>query len=407
MKHNPGRRQFMKSAAVWAAWGMLLSGAAPKGVVMALKKNEGKGIEGLLKAVNESNPEMTWQIYERILADGGDPWEVHRSLYPVVQRVLNPPFINPHLPKMYAIHRELAAYLKAEDLPALVRLELKEYARRSKLEKIPRPELPASRVVFRDIETAFGDRDRETAAALMAGFNAQAGGPELARRLLLLGSGYLNDSLGHSVSCTAFMLREMLERDEDDPWPALFALAHYFCEGRFKVSPSEATFAPSDAQPASDHMMSATSGRGIVNLHHTITFYALDRVRSLFPEEEYGHLSAAVIRFMGNKKVEHMAAGLTPGDPPRDYARFFKTFSSLDTQSVMSSIWQMTSSKMGRQKLGRYLVKGVCDLYRGDYDPHFLTGLGSLLWVLQKYPDEETICRNALYQYLDYYFRSR
>jgi len=396
----------MKTAAVCAAWGVALSGAAPRGVAMALEKIGANGVQGLLKAINDSDPETASKIYERILADGGDPWAVHRSLFPVAQRVLNPPFINPHLPKMYAIYRELAAYLKPEDLPALMGLELREYARRPKLEIYPKPELPASRVAFGDIETAFRDRDRETAAALMARFHAQAGGPELARRLLLLGSGYLDDSLGHSISCTAFMLREILERDKEDPWPALFALAHYFSEGHFNSYPPVTGAAASDVKPASDHMVRATSGRGIVNLHHTITFYALDRVSSLFSDEEYGHLYAAVVRFMGDKKAEHMAAELTPGDPPRDYAGFFKTFSSLNTESVISSIWQMTSSKNGRQKLGRYLVKGVCDLYQGDYNPHFLTGLGSLLWVLEKYPGEEKVCRNALYQYLDYYFRN-
>jgi hypothetical protein len=404
---NRDRRQFMKTAAACAAWGVALSGAAPRGVAMALEKMGGNGIEGLLMAINDSDPERTLKIYEKILSDGGDPWAVHGSLFPVVQRTLNPPFINPHLPKMYAIYRELAAYLKPEDLPALVRLELREYARRSKLEKYPKPKLPPSRIAFHDVETAFRDQNRETATALMAGFHAQAGGQELARRLLLLGSGYLSDTLGHSISCTAFILREILERDTEDPWPALFALAHYFCEGGFQVSPSLESAASSEMKPASDHMILATSGRGIVNLHHTITFYALDRVRSLFTEEEYGYLSAAVIRFMGDKKAEHMAAGLNPGEPPRDYAGFFNTFSTLNTESVMSSVWPMTSSKGGRQELGRYLIKGVCDLYQGDYNPHFLTGLGSLLWVLEKYPAEEAVCRNALYQYLDYYFRSR
>ena len=407
MNVNRDRRQFMKTAAVCAAWGLALSGAAPRGVAMALKEIGGNGVQDLLKAINDSDPERASKIYERILADGGNPWDVHGSLFSVAQRVLNPPFINPHLPKMHAIYRELAAYLKPEDLPALVGLEIREYAKRSKLEIHPKPELPASRVAFGDIEAALRDRDREAAAALMARFHAQAGGPELARRLLLLGSGYLDGSLGHSVSCTAFMLREILERDEEDPWPALFALAHYFCEGRFHVSPSPASRAASGVKPAPDHMMRATSGRGIVNLHHTITFYALDRVRSLFTEEEYGYLAAAVIRFMGDKKAEHMAAGLNAEKPPRDYAGFFKTFSELNTESVMSSIWPMISSKSGRQDLARYLVKGVCDLYQGDYNPHFLTGLGSLLWVLEKYPAEETICRNVLHQYLDYYFRSR
>ena len=36
-----------------------------------------------------------------------DPWKIHLSLFPAVDRVLNPPFINPHLPKMYNICRDL------------------------------------------------------------------------------------------------------------------------------------------------------------------------------------------------------------------------------------------------------------------------------------------------------------
>ena len=50
-------------------------------------------------------------------------------------------------------------------------------------------------------------------AALMLAFLEQLGNVELARRLLLLGSGYLNRSLGHSISCTAFILLEMIERN--------------------------------------------------------------------------------------------------------------------------------------------------------------------------------------------------
>jgi hypothetical protein len=38
-----------------------------------------------------------------------------------------------------------------------------------------------------------------------------------------------------------------------------------------------------------------------------------------------------------------------------------------------------------------YLIKGVCDLYQEDNDPHFLTALGSLLWVLEEYPADKTV----------------
>jgi len=50
----------------------------------------------------------------------------------------------------------------------------------------------------------------------MSAFCDQKGRTEFARRLLLLGSGYLKVSLGHSLSCTAFILLEMLQRRDRD-----------------------------------------------------------------------------------------------------------------------------------------------------------------------------------------------
>ena len=54
--------------------------------------------------------------------------------------------------------------------------------------------------------------------------------------------------------------------------------------------------------------------------------------------------------------------------------------------------------------MGKYLVKGVADLYQGNYDPHYLTGLGSALWVINEYRDEPQIAVNALRQYVNYFF---
>jgi hypothetical protein len=48
---------------------------------------------------------------------GSDVWEIHLGLFPVVQQVLNPPFINPHLPKMYRIYRQLLPYLEPDEIP--------------------------------------------------------------------------------------------------------------------------------------------------------------------------------------------------------------------------------------------------------------------------------------------------
>jgi hypothetical protein len=226
----------------------------------------------LLEAIEASDVNRALEISVNMVNQGVDPWQIHLSLFPTVQRVTNPPFINPHLPKMYGIYRELMPYLGEEGARAFLSLEIREYTRRPKMEKIPRVNRLPSPVGFKDIETAIRANDPEKTTALMATFLNQNSGAEFARRLLLLGSGYLNSSLGYSVSCTAFILSEILERTDVDPWPALSALAMYFCKGGFTTTPALKKSNPLAEKQGSDHqMLRATSGRGFVPLHQTIT----------------------------------------------------------------------------------------------------------------------------------------
>jgi hypothetical protein len=46
----------------------------------------------------------------------------------------------------------------------------------------------------------------------------------------------------------------------------------------------------------------------------------------------------------------------------------------------------------------------VCDQYQGNYNPHYLTGLGSALWVVDQYWNQSPIAINALFQYIDFFF---
>lgn len=359
----------------------------------------------LLQALEASDVTKASERLMKRIGKDGSAWDVHLSLFPVVQRVMNPPFINPHLPKMYRICRELVSYLNKDEIPALVHLEVSEYAKRPKLEKLPKAKLLTSHVSFKDVESAISDRDWEKTAVFMATFHAQMGGTELARRLLLLGSGYLDDSLGHSVSCTAFILLEMMERAEQDPWPALATLADYFCKGQFHTTRAlrKSKAFPLD-EALSHHLLRATSGSGIANLHHTITLYALERVRRLFSREEYNHMIGAWIAFMKGKEAKQVGADRPGMEPTADYMRFYETFSRMEAKSVVASVAAMIASPEGRRQLGRFLIKGVCELYQGNYNPHYLTGLGSALWVVDRYWNQESIAMNALFQYLDFFF---
>jgi hypothetical protein len=361
--------------------------------------------DDMLQALENSDVAGVSDMVRERMRKNSDVWEIHLSLFPVAQRVLNPPFINPHLPKMYRICKEFVPYLQKDEIRALVLLEAVEYSRRPKLGKLPKQDLLSSPVSFSDVESAIREQDVEKTAVLMASFYAQQGGVELARRLLLLGSGYLDDSLGHSVSCTAFILLEMLERKDQDPWPALATLSHYFCKGQFHTTPTSGKpmpFPPDET--LNHHLLRATSGRGILNLHHTITRYAVERVRQFFSKEEYGYMILAWIAFMEDKEAKQVTIHGPEIKPAPDYERFYETFSKREAKSVVASLKGMMSTEQGRRQLGRFLVRGVCDQYQGNYNPHYLTGLGSALWVVDQYWNQSPIAINALFQYIDFFF---
>jgi hypothetical protein len=401
------RREFIKISARYTA--CALSGKAlPIGFLnnaFAQKEDMMKNITDLLHAMEMKDTAESDKRLKKLFDEGHDAWEIHLLLFPTVQRVLNPPFINPHLPKMYAINRELMPYLQKDDVPPLIRLEVMEYTRRSKLEKIKKLGLLKHAVRFTDIESAVGEQDKEKTATLMATFHAQSGEEELARRILLLGSGYLSNSLGHSISCTAFILQEMSDQKGEDLWPAFTTLADYFCKGRFQRTP---VLKNSDdaitEDPVPRLLLQTTKGGGIVNLHHTITLYAMERVRHLFDKREYGHMIKALVSFMGKKGGMHPEIDVTGSTHPEDYSSFNETFSRLDAKTVTAVARGMITSSQGRRRLGRFLIKSLCEAYQGDYDPHYITGLGSALWAVDRYWNKDSAALNALFQYLDYLF---
>jgi len=361
-------------------------------------------LEQLLQRMEQSDREGALELVRERITGQGAAWDIHLSLFPLVQRVQNPPFINPHLPKMYRIVREFLPYLHKDEISPLVRLEINEYTRRPKSALLAKPSRETRSVSFPRIESAIREGERENVAALLRDFLEQEGPNELARRLLLLGSGYLNHSLGHSVSCTAFILLEMIERRDQDPWPVLATVADYFCSGKYHTTPELRGPAERDPDEALDrHLLRATSGYGIVNLHHTITGYAVERVRHLLDEAEYAHMIACWIEFLGGK-AEEAPPPYTPAETAADYDVFFHVFSKLEEAPLLPSLAGLIPSEEGRLRLGRYLVKGVCELYQGDYNPHHLTGLGSVLWVVNRCRECPSIAMNALRQYLNYLF---
>jgi hypothetical protein len=366
----------------------------------------------LLEAIETSDSAKASKLFEDMTDRGIDPWSIHDSIFPVVQFVTNPPFINPHLPKMYRTDRELASFLDKKHLPALVQLEINECARRPKmkpLHKLLSKDVGAS---FRDAQKAIQDRDAALTAAILSKMYS-SNREDLVRQMLILGSGYVNESLGHSTSCTGFILLEILDKRDIDPWPALATLADYFCKGGYDKIPTPRTHkevAPdrsADGTNSSDlAMLRAVSGRGLVNLHHTILRYAIERTRHLLSPSEYTHFIDSWMSFMGEKEAEPFLPRSGSSRKFKDYEEFHKMFSGLDAEPVVANLSPLLDTPSNRMKVGKYLVRGICDLYQGNYNPHYLTGLASVLWVIGQQWGNKSIPTTALYQFLSYYFEN-
>ena len=358
---------------------------------------------GLLESMENSDLPTVSGILNSGSFKGEDAWETHLSLFPMVQRVLNPPYINPHLPKMYSVIRDLLPYIT--DIAPLVRLEITEYTRRPKLEPIPKPSEHHDSITVDDILTSIMEREPQRAAAFMSAFNEENGGAQFARQMLLIGSAYLDRTLGHSVSCTAFILLEMLQRPDEDPWPATATLADYFCKGQFHTLPD---LMPESDIPEREAMLMATAGDGIVNLHHSITRYAIERVRHLLSNKEYLHMLSSWTRWMGSKQADSVAVLRAPA--ATTYEEFREAVAVGDAQKAISTLVALLPLESGpsaSNKMGHYLTSAVCDLYLGDYDPHFLNGLGSLLWIAEYYSEDPEIVAHAIGQYLRYFMNGR
>ncbi|MGB3210633.1 MAG: hypothetical protein WBB19_08025 [Desulforhopalus sp.] len=360
----------------------------------------------LIAAIEHSDQPKAKTILESLLSDSqADPMAIHDALFPVVHKVLNPPFINPHLAKMYAINRELVVFLEPSDIASLLRVEVQEYTRREKLPPLAEPVTISSSGVFSDIEKAVAGQDVYQTALTMAAYSKGAEPAQLAGRLLLLGSGFLNQSLGHSVSCTAFILLELIHRHDQDPWPALVLLADYFCKGRFQRTPElQYTALSAYREVYLGELKKAVSGTGIVALHHTITLYTIERCRHLFEPREYDHMLTMWSQMFSDKHENlRPVSNFTATALPRFYD-FFKVFSRYDPVPVLNMVKGSLEKEDDRSRFGRYLIKGVLGCYDGQYNPHYLTGLGSALWVLESFHGQPEIVLNALYQYLEFFF---
>ncbi len=150
----------------------------------------------------------------------------------------------------------------------------------------------------------------------------------------------------------------------------------------------------------------ATSGRGIINLHHTLTWYAIDRISPFLSQTDLGHIMRAWIDFMGDKEEPQISFAESSSNGSDEYPVFYERFTRREAIPVVEILSAGMQSPSRLQQLGRFLVKAYCDQYQGNYDPHYLNGLGAALGVVERCWDTAPVALNALFQSLDFYFEN-
>ena len=133
-----------------------------------------------------------------------------------------------------------------------------------------------------------------------------------------------------------------------------------------------------------------------------------ERVRHLLSNKEYLHMLSSWTRWMGSKQADSVAVLRAPA--ATTYEEFREAVAVGDAQKAISTLVALLPLESGpsaSNKIGHYLTNAVCDLYLGDYDPHFLNGLGSLLWIAEYYSEDPEIVAHAIGQYLRYFMNGR
>jgi hypothetical protein len=245
--------------------------------------------------------------------------------------------------------------------------------------------------------------DTDKVANILSAINLFKGAPQLTSTLLKLGSGYMDKTLGHSISCTAFILLDYAKRAEAELWPAYTGLANYYCGGHFNKFP-EVQLKNTSISSIEENILRAVSGTGIMNLHDTITLYSIERCKPLINDDDYHHLLGSWVEYLEDKEPEPYKISSNPKEVIDSYDSFLKLCKDKKTDQIIEASMDLIKTSDGKRGWGRFMLKALCELYDGRYDPHYLTGLGSLIWVMNRFQNDLKVVSTAMNQYLEFYF---
>jgi hypothetical protein len=233
--------------------------------------------------------------------------------------------------------------------------------------------------------------------------------PEMLMQLLLtLGANAIPRSLGHSLSCFFPVVRNVISADHPQCNTAL--LSYIMFLSRYSASKGELDRDYGQIEGAMDYdgfLRICASGTGIVDIHHTITFYVATEWEHATFNTARAVPYSLLLNWVGDKNLDkereqRSAEAAYSGKLPDTYEEFADQFSFEDLDGLTPLLYKMLEKRPG--KTIDWLFRLYSSYYNHGWNPHYYTSLYSAinLYMGDKVRDI-VACRMALEQALKYF----
>jgi hypothetical protein len=230
----------------------------------------------------------------------------------------------------------------------------------------------------------------------------------LMQTLLSLGASAIPRTLGHSLSCFFPVVEDVISVDHPQVDSALLTYIMYLA--RYDASKDVLKKEYGQAESPMDYgafLRLCASGTGLVEVHHTITFYiATEWEHARFNKDEavpYGLLLDWVGEKELDKNRERRAANFTySGDLPDTYEAFARQFSFEKLDDSIPCVFRMLEERP--KKVVDWLFRLYASHHNHGWDPHYYTSLYSALRLYTRDRIRDKVaCLMALDQALHYF----
>lgn len=230
----------------------------------------------------------------------------------------------------------------------------------------------------------------------------------LLQTLLTLGASFIPRTLGHSLSCFFPVVEDVIATDHPQADTALLSYIMYL--SRYDCSKDVLEKEYGRAKEDFDYdvfLKLCASGDGVVNMHHTITFYIATEWERAFFNEKRANLYGLLSDWLSGKELDRereqraVEAKYT-GKLPETYEEFSSQFSFEKLDELTACVFQMLNEKP--KGIVDWLFRLYASYYTRDWDPHYYTDLYSVLRLCMGDKIRDKVaCRMALEQALRYF----